>query len=101
MVKAYAAYHRKGFEVLGISLDREGAAAQVKEVAAKNGMVWNQVYDGKYFQAAIAKQYGIQAIPEAYLVDGDTGKILALGNAIRGEKLGPAIEKALAANKRG
>jgi len=96
VVKAYQAYHTKGFEVLGISLDQEGAAATVKDVTGKVGMAWEQVYDGKYFQAAIAQQYGIKAIPEAYLVDGDTGKIIACGDAIRGDKLAPAIEKALA-----
>jgi hypothetical protein len=59
-------------------------------------MPWAQIYDGKFWQAAIAKQYGIESIPHAYLVDGDTGMIVAEGNAIRGEKLAPAIEKALA-----
>lgn len=37
------------------------------------------------------------SIPQAYLVDGDTGVILAQGEDIRGNKLQPAIEKALAA----
>jgi thiol-disulfide isomerase/thioredoxin len=99
VVSAYRAYHDKGFEVLGVSLDRQGDLQTVKDVASKQGMAWEQVYDGKYFEAAVAKQYGIQAIPEAYLVDGDTGKVIAFGDAIRGEKLAPAIEKALAAKK--
>ncbi len=100
VVKNYREFHDQGFEVLGVSLDREKSEARIQEVSAQAGIVWPLVYDGKYFKAAIARQYGIQAIPEAYLVDGDTGKIIAAGDDIRGEKLGPAIKKALAAKKR-
>lgn len=99
VVKAYKTYRGKGFEVLGVSLDREKAEAQIKTVTAKQGMAWEQVYDGDYFDAKIAKQYSIKAIPATYLVDGDTGAILAAGDGARGEKLGPAIERALAAKK--
>jgi hypothetical protein len=40
--------------------------------------------------------YSIDAIPHAFLVDGDTGKILANGNGLRGEALDGTIAKALA-----
>jgi thiol-disulfide isomerase/thioredoxin len=99
VVKAYNAYHGKGFEVLGVSLDQPDSAAVVKDVTGKQGMPWEQVYDGKYFKAAVAQLYKIQAIPAAYLVDGDTGKIIAFGEGIRGEKLADAIEKALGAKR--
>jgi peroxiredoxin len=95
LVKAYEAYRGKGFEVLGVSLDREKAEGQIKTVTAKQGMAWEQIYDGRFFDAKIAKQYGIQAIPATYLVDGDTGKILAMGADLRGERLAKTIEKAL------
>jgi hypothetical protein len=42
-------------------------------------------------------QYGIGSIPHAFLVDGDTGKIIADGENVRGKDLAPAIKKALAA----
>ena len=99
VVKAYAVNHAKGFEVLGVSLDRKGAEAQIRSVAAKQGMAWDQIYDGDYFDARIAKRYAIKAIPATYLVDGDTGRILAAGDGARGAKLGPAIERALAAKR--
>jgi len=57
-------------------------------------MTWAQVYDGGYWDARVAKLYGIHGIPAAFLVNGDTGKILA--TEVRGDKLGKAIEKALA-----
>ena len=100
VVRNYRAYHGKGFEVLGVSLDKEKAEARIKTVTAKQGMTWDQVYDGNYFDARLAKQYSIKAIPATYLVDGDTGVILAAGDGARGENLGPAIERALASKKR-
>jgi thiol-disulfide isomerase/thioredoxin len=99
LARAYAKYRGQGFEVLGVSLDRANAQADIKAVTAKHGMTWEQVYDGNYFDARIAKQYGIRAIPATYLVDGDTGKILAMGDQLRGERLAPTIERALAAKK--
>lgn len=99
LVKVYNSYRDRGFEVLGVSLDRKDSADQVKAVAAKNGMTWEQVYDGNYFDAKLAKQYGIKAIPATYLVDGDTGKILAMGDELRGERLQVTVKKALAAKK--
>lgn len=54
-------------------------------------MPWQQVYDGKYWNAEVARLYGIESIPHMLLVDGDTGKVLA-NKALRGESLAPAIE---------
>ncbi|RYG35723.1 TlpA family protein disulfide reductase, partial [bacterium] len=99
LAKVYGKYKAKGFEVLGVSLDEPDSTAKIKTVAEKNGMTWEQVYDGKGWQAAVAQQYGIKAIPATYLVDGDTGKILAISDALRGEKLDATIAKALAGKK--
>lgn len=100
LVKAYQKYRGRGFEVLGVSLDKEKSDELIKSVTAKHGMTWEQVYDGNYFDAKIAKQYGIKAIPATYLVDGDTGRILAMGDDLRGAKLETTIERALAAKKK-
>ena len=59
-------------------------------------MHWPQIYDGKSWECEIGKQYGIPAIPMSLLVDGDTGLILLAGESLRGERLMPALEKALA-----
>ncbi len=96
LVKAYTDAHPKGFEILGISLDQPNAADRVKSVTADKGMTWPQVYDGKFWQAEVADQYGINSIPSAFLVDGDTGEILANGEDLRGENLVKTLEKALA-----
>src|SRR5262249_42072292 len=99
---AYNKYHSRGFEVLGITLDQANQTDKVKSFTKEKNMTWPQVYDGKYWQAEVAQLYVVQSIPCAYLVDGDTGKIIAASdnrqfNELRGEKLAPTIEKALAA----
>lgn len=96
---AYEHFHSQGFEVLGVSLDQANATAKLIQFTRDNHMPWPQIYDGKFWQAALARQYGIQSIPRPILVDGDTGVIIAEGHDARGARLGPSIEKALAAKK--
>lgn len=55
-------------------------------------MTWEQIYEGRFFEGKIPKQYGIQAIPATYLVDGDRGEILAMGDDLRGERLAKTVE---------
>jgi len=96
VVSAYQKFHGQGFEIVGISLDRPNAGPKLTSFMKENGMSWPQVYDGGYWQAALAQKYGIHSIPRAILVDGDTGTILAEGPAARGSRLAPAIEHAIA-----
>jgi thiol-disulfide isomerase/thioredoxin len=95
LVAAYNAHNPKGFEVLGISLDQNGQANQVKAFMKDQGMTWPQVYDGKFWKAAVADLYNINSIPACFLVDGDTGTILATGGQLRGGNLETTIQAAL------
>ena len=95
LASAYKEFHPKGIEILGISLDQPQSADKVKQVTAENGMTWPQVYDGKFWQAEIAQLYGINSIPAAFLVDGDTGTILAAGNSLRGPQLEQTWKEAI------
>ncbi|HEY3861277.1 MAG TPA: TlpA disulfide reductase family protein [Verrucomicrobiae bacterium] len=95
IVAAYDKYHSKGFDILGISLDQPNASEKLAQFTKDSHMAWPQVYDGQYLKAAVARQYSIESIPHAYIVDGDTGMILAEGDSIRGESLAPAIASAL------
>lgn len=88
---AYEAYHEKGFEVVGISLDDNKAA--VEKFTTENKMPWPQYFDGKGWENEIAQQFGIRSIPATFLV-GKGGKIIA--SNLRGPDLEAAIEKALA-----
>lgn len=101
LTNAYNSFHAQGFDVLGISLDRENAEKKLADFTQSHNMPWPQVYDGKYWEAEIAQLYGIQGIPSAFLVDGNTGKIVAAGENLRGEGLAQAVEKALKELKAG
>jgi thiol-disulfide isomerase/thioredoxin len=54
--------------VLSISLDRD--EAKWKDFVAKNGMTWLQYRDGS-FDGAVAKQFGVHAIPATFTIDAD------------------------------
>ena len=76
VVKAYLAFKDKGFHILSVSLDQPGAKEKWLEAIHKDGLTWTHVSDLKYWQNDVAKQYGIQAIPQNLLLD-PTGKIIA------------------------
>ena len=95
LVSAHQQFKPKGFEILGISLDQPNAANQIKQVAQQHQMTWPHVYDGKFWKADIAQAYGINSIPAAFLVDGDTGEILATGGSLRVGNLATTLQTAL------
>jgi thiol-disulfide isomerase/thioredoxin len=95
VIAAFEKFHARGFDILGVSFDRTNAAARVASFTLDHKMPWPQIYEGKYWQTTIGTFYSIDSIPHAFLVDGTTGQILAEGEDLRGEKLDPAIAKAL------
>ncbi len=80
--RVYERYAKKGFEILGVSLDRDHAS-WVKAIK-DDGLPWKHVSDLGYWNNAAAQEYGAQSIPYTVLVDRD-GKILDKG--LRGEQL--------------
>ena len=96
VVTAYNKFKDKGFTILGVSLDKDtGREAWLKAIE-KDGLAWNQVSDLKYWQNAAAKDYGVQAIPQNFLID-PTGKIVATN--LRGEKLQETLNQLLSQAK--
>jgi peroxiredoxin len=82
VVKVFNKYKDKGFDVFGVSLDRD-RDAWVKAIA-KDSLTWTQVSDLKYWENAPAKLYGVRAIPSNFLID-KNGLIVAKN--LRGEHL--------------
>ncbi|MEM8907716.1 MAG: TlpA disulfide reductase family protein [Bacteroidota bacterium] len=74
VVKIYNKYKDKGFDILGISLDRK-KDPWVKAIQ-KDGLVWHHVSDLKGWQNAIAKDYSVSSIPHTVLLDQE-GRIIA------------------------
>ena len=76
IVKAYAAYRKKGFEILGVSYDNEKGAAKWKKAILDDGLTWKQVSDLQGWKNATSDQYYIKAIPSNVLLDKE-GRIIA------------------------
>jgi peroxiredoxin len=91
VVKAYAKYKDKGFEIYGVSLDQD--KGRWVEAIQKDGITWPQVSDLKYWDSYAAKLYAVEGIPYTVLLDKE-GKIIAKN--LRGAELEKAIEKAIA-----
>jgi thiol-disulfide isomerase/thioredoxin len=87
--EAYKAYHEKGFEIIGISLDKD--VGKLRSFIKEEGMTWPQYFDGKGWGNDLAKKYGISSIPATFLLK--DGKIVATN--LRGDALSEAIEKHL------
>lgn len=65
--KSYDKLHKKGFEIIGISLD--SSEQKLNDFVNKNAMSWPQYFDGKGWSNKLAKEYGISSIPAMWLVD--------------------------------
>ena len=88
--KVYNTYKDKGFEVIGISLDKD--EAKLRDFLKENDIPWRQVFDGHGRNSAIPQQYGIRSIPSMWLIDKD-GKLIS--NNASGEELENMVAEAL------
>ena len=82
VVKAYNEFKNKNFTILSVSLDQD--KAKWLDAIQKDGLTWTHVSDLKYWNNAVAQQFGIQSIPASFIID-PTGKII--GKDLRGEDL--------------
>ncbi|HLN54475.1 MAG TPA: TlpA disulfide reductase family protein [Bacteroidales bacterium] len=82
VVKVYNEFNKKGFDILGVSLD-QNREDWVKAIA-DDKLAWTHVSDLQYWNNAAAKLYAVQAIPANFLLD-ENGTII--GRNLRGEDL--------------
>lgn len=74
IVEAYQNYSDKGFDVFGVSFDRD--YNKWVEAIGKDKLTWSHVSDLKYWESEAGKLYGVQSIPHSILLDPD-GIIIA------------------------
>jgi thiol-disulfide isomerase/thioredoxin len=90
ILKQYRAYHDKGFEVLGVSLDRtpEDAHGYIEDMK----LPWDSLFpaneDDRFWNHPLARHYGITGIPTAILVD-------QKGQVVHMEARGPVLREQL------
>lgn len=90
VLKAYHRFKEKNFDVVAVSLD-DKKDAWLKAIR-EDGMPWIHLSDLKGFESAVAKEYGIRAIPQNFLLDPE-GRIVAKN--LRGEALEKKLEEIL------
>ncbi|MDX9750823.1 MAG: TlpA disulfide reductase family protein [Flavobacteriales bacterium] len=88
--EVYAQYKGRGFEILGVSLDRDKGAWTT--AIADDGLPWKHVSDLRYWQNAAALEYAVSSIPHGVLVDRE-GKIVAKG--VRAHELAAKLDELL------
>ncbi len=94
VVKAFQEYKDKNFQILSVSLDQPGAKSKWMDAIHKDNLTWTHVSDLKYWDNEVAKQYGIRAIPQNFLVD-PQGNIVAknLNGELLSKKLAELTNK--------
>lgn len=85
---AYAKYHDKGFDIVGVSFDSNKKAwtGAIKRLE----LPWHHISDLKGWQCVAGEVYGINSIPATILFD-PQGKVLATG--LRGEELDKTLSE--------
>jgi thiol-disulfide isomerase/thioredoxin len=83
LVSAYNKYHRRGFQIYQVSLDKT-REAWMKGIEEDHLEKWIHVSDIQYWNSSVVPLYKIESIPANYLLDKD-GHIIA--SNLRGENL--------------
>ncbi len=91
VVKAYNNYKDKGFNIFAVSLDKK--KNEWLKAIEEDGLTWEQVSDLKGFDTDAVMIYNIKGIPDNFLIEKATGKILARG--LRGDALEKKLEELL------
>ena len=83
LVKAYNLYHKKGFQIFQVSLDKT-KEAWMKGIQEDQLGKWIHVSDIQYWNSIVVPLYKIESIPYNFLLDKE-GRIIA--SNLRGEQL--------------
>ena len=84
---AYKKFHKQGFDVLSVSVDRDQNAW--RKAVDEDEMTWTQLHDSKKISGDL---YGVMGIPHTLLLDKE-GKIIAKN--LRGDELRAKVAELL------
>ncbi|MDO4190611.1 MAG: TlpA disulfide reductase family protein [Bacteroidales bacterium] len=91
LVSLYEKYHAKGFQILGISIDEDLNAW--KEAIQKLHITWPQISALSGWKCEAVDRYAVMAVPAFFLIDVETGKIVA--RDIMGDELDQKLAELL------
>ncbi len=89
--RVYAENNKKGFEIIGISMDE--SRQKFDNYLKEHQIGWRQVFDGKGWKAELGQLYAVSSIPSTLLLD--RNGIIRFKD-LRGDELGEAVKKLLA-----
>ncbi|MCK9304253.1 MAG: TlpA disulfide reductase family protein [Bacteroidales bacterium] len=90
LVENYKKFKDKGFEILGVSLDKPADREKWIKAIEADGLAWIHVSDLKEWDCEAAAMYSVKAIPMNFLIDPD-GVIIA--KYLRGAELTKKLEE--------
>lgn len=90
LVKIYNRYNEKGFEIIGVSLDK--SKPQWTRAISDDFLTWNHVSNLLFWQDPIARLYKVRAIPASFILD-EKGMIVAKN--LRGSQLESKVSELL------
>ncbi len=82
VVLAYNNFHDKGFDIVGVSFDKDHD--KWTEAIEADSLTWTHVSDLKYWNCEAGKLYAIKSIPQNILIDPDG---IIIEKNLRGEEL--------------
>jgi peroxiredoxin len=94
VVKVYGQFHKKGFDVFGVSLDRN--KEDWMNAINNDKLTWTQVSDLQFWDNAAAKLYAVSAIPANFLLNEEG---IIIGKNLRGEDLYNKVNEILGEKK--
>ncbi|WIO75343.1 TlpA disulfide reductase family protein [Porticoccaceae bacterium LTM1] len=89
MKKAYEKYHDKGFEIFSFTIDDDKDAWET--ASGEENLPWIDTGHGS--ESEPKKLYEVMGVPANYLVDGETGEVIARN--LRGHKLDEKLKELL------
>ncbi|MEJ2882809.1 TlpA disulfide reductase family protein [Pedobacter sp. GR22-6] len=92
VLKAYNAFKDKGFTVFAVSLDEAKDRDKWIKAIKDDQLGWTQVSDLQGWTSAVVALYGIEGIPQNYLID-PSGKVVAKN--LRGDALSEKLAELL------
>jgi peroxiredoxin len=90
VVKVYNEFHKKGLEIIGVSLDQ--SKEEWLKAISDDKLTWTHVSDLKYKGNEAAKLYAVSSIPSNFLLD---EKGVIIGRNLTGESLEKKVKEVL------
>jgi thiol-disulfide isomerase/thioredoxin len=92
VVATYEKYHAQGFDIVGVSLDKEADRAKFAPFFKAKGVAWPQHFDGQFWENELAVLAGVNRTPTSYLLDQNG---IIIGKNLEGPALAEAVTAAL------